>query len=122
MDTLIGIYWHRLVEECFWLLLLLLLLLERTADDRRRRRSRGMICGRRIESRCRSRFLFHRRLLVNGEELAFFAQPDTVFAATLGIVGGNETSDFATAAVDCSLAGKDNMTKRISLPHATEVR
>lgn len=90
MDIWGSIQRHRLVKECFWLLLVWLLLIERTADNRRRGRSRGGVGGSRgVESRIRTSFLFYRRLLVDWEELALFAQTDTVFAATLGIIGGN---------------------------------
>lgn len=97
-----------------------------TGDDGRRGGGSGGIRRGRFEPGLRPRFLLNRRLLVNGEELAFLAQADTVFAAALGIIGSDETSDLATAAVDY-IVSKDTCMygrkkKKKDLPHATEVR
>lgn len=69
-----------------------------TDDGRRRGGGRG-VCRSGFQAGIGSGFLFDRRLLVDREELAFFAKPNAVFAAAVGIIGGHQTSNLSSPAM-----------------------
>lgn len=83
-----------------WWMLMLMRRLIGTATDygRRRRGSRG-VCRSGFQAGIGSGFLFDRRLLVDREELAFFAKSNAVFAAAMGIIGGHQTSNLSSSAM-----------------------
>ena len=81
------------------MLMLMRRLIGTATDDGRRRRGSRRVCRSGFQARIGSGFLFDRRLLVDREELAFFAKPNAVFAAAMGIIGGHQTSNLSSPAM-----------------------
>lgn len=75
----------------------------------RRRGGRRGVGGCGLEARIGAGFLLDGGLLVDGEELAFFAQTDTVLTAALRVVGGDQTADLSSATVYCTQLDRDRV-------------